>query len=147
MPSVSPGCGSDPESSNFWQSKNLGSMLTGDYIAVICLRDSYPTRATHWRSRRKSASKTLQTKDAEPISSHRTSGRGRSAMVFGSREDKGVEFADFLLPALGNLIFRRSIKRRSLHREKRHGSGGTKTFVQQFSPRSLRRARRLRNRN
>ena len=62
-------------------------------------------------------------------------------MVFGSREDKGVEFADFLLPALGNLIFRRSIKRRSLLREKRHGSGGTKTFVQQFSPRSLRRAR------
>src|SRR6266849_350704 len=32
--------------------------------------------------------------------------RGRSAIVFGSREDKGVEFADFLLPALGNLIFR-----------------------------------------
>jgi hypothetical protein len=33
--------------------------------------------------------------------------RGRSAIVFGSREDKGVEFADFLLPALGNFIFRR----------------------------------------
>src|SRR5438445_3705437 len=47
--------------------------------------------------------------------------RGRSAIVFGSREDKGVEFADFLLPALGNLIFRRSIERRSLLREKRHG--------------------------
>src|SRR6201982_2568956 len=47
--------------------------------------------------------------------------RGRSAIVFGSREDKGVEFADFLLPALGNLIFRRSIKPRSLLREQRHG--------------------------
>src|SRR6266403_2808296 len=47
--------------------------------------------------------------------------RGRSAIVFGSREDKGVEFADFLLPALGNLFFRRSIERRSLLREKRHG--------------------------
>src|SRR5258706_8877030 len=46
---------------------------------------------------------------------------GRSAIVFGSREDKGVEFADFLLPALGNLIFRRSIERRSLLREQRHG--------------------------
>src|SRR5258708_10024725 len=47
--------------------------------------------------------------------------RGRSAVVFGSREDKGVEFADFLLPALGNLIFRRSIERRSLRREQGHG--------------------------
>ena len=43
-PPSSPGCGSDPESLNFWQSKKtprladgarLGSMLTGDYIAVI----------------------------------------------------------------------------------------------------------------
>src|SRR4029077_15275918 len=47
--------------------------------------------------------------------------RGRSAIVFGSREDKSVEFADFLLPAPGNLIFRRSIERRSLLRERRHG--------------------------
>ena len=47
--------------------------------------------------------------------------RGRSAIVFGSREDKGVEFADFPLPAPGNLIFRRSIERRSLLREQRHG--------------------------
>src|SRR5712671_3939970 len=39
--------------------------------------------------------------------------RGRSAIVFGSREDKGVEFADFLLPALGNLIFRRSMEHRA----------------------------------
>src|SRR5258706_4047295 len=47
--------------------------------------------------------------------------RGRSTIVFGNREDKGVEFADFLLPALGNLIFRRSIERRSLLREQRRG--------------------------
>jgi hypothetical protein len=31
--------------------------------------------------------------------------RGRSAIVFGSREDKGVEFADFLLPALRTSFF------------------------------------------
>src|SRR4029079_2045507 len=48
--------------------------------------------------------------------------RGGPAIVFGSREDKGVEFTDFLLPALGNLILRRSIeRRRSLLREQRHG--------------------------
>src|SRR4029077_17179666 len=47
--------------------------------------------------------------------------RGRSAIVFGSRKDKSVEFADFLPPAPGNLIFRRSIERRSLLREQRHG--------------------------
>ena len=44
--------------------------------------------------------------------------RGRFAIVFGSREDKGVEFVDL---ALGNLIIRRSIERRSLLREQRHG--------------------------
>src|SRR6476469_5073209 len=47
--------------------------------------------------------------------------RGRSAIVFSSREDKGVEFVDFLLPALGNLMLRGSIERRSLLREQRHG--------------------------
>jgi hypothetical protein len=47
--------------------------------------------------------------------------RGRSAIVFGSREDKSVEFADLLLPAPGDLIFRRCVERGSFLSEQRHG--------------------------
>ena len=47
--------------------------------------------------------------------------RGRPVIVFGSRDDKGVELGDFPLPAPGDFVFRRSVERRSLLRERWQG--------------------------
>jgi hypothetical protein len=104
-PLSSPGRGSDPESltkkTPGWRRGPPGFHANRRLHCCHCLRDSYPTRATHSNGARDASQhqRRCKQKTQPPIS------------LFGSREDKGVEFADF-----------RSIDRRSLLRDKRHSS-------------------------